>query len=93
MQHAKVCLAPIRFGAGLKGKLVDAMQNGTPCVTSSMGAEGMFGNLNANGFIENTPKDFTNNSTIQCNYVEWIKPFYWQAKLFITVCLSWFIVY
>ncbi|CAH8290068.1 glycosyltransferase involved in cell wall biosynthesis [Mariniflexile fucanivorans] len=60
MQHAKVCLAPIRFGAGLKGKLVDAMLNGTPCVTTSMGAEGMFGNLDANGFIENNPEDFTN---------------------------------
>ena len=25
MQNAKVCLAPLRFGAGLKGKLIDAM--------------------------------------------------------------------
>lgn len=42
MKNAKVCLAPLRFGAGLKGKLVDAMQNGTPCVMSSIAAEGMF---------------------------------------------------
>ncbi|WP_299127024.1 glycosyltransferase [uncultured Winogradskyella sp.] len=42
MQNAKVCLAPLRFGAGLKGKLIDAMQNGTPCVMSSIAAEGMF---------------------------------------------------
>ncbi|MEC3908394.1 glycosyltransferase [Tamlana sp. 2201CG12-4] len=57
MQQAKVCLAPIRFGAGLKGKLIDAMQNGTPCVTTSIGAEGMYGNLPANGFIEDKPKN------------------------------------
>ena len=58
MQSAKICLAPIRFGAGLKGKLVDAMKNGTPCVISSVGAEGMFGDLHANGFVEDTPEQF-----------------------------------
>ena len=41
MQQAKVCLAPIRFGAGLKGKLFDAMQCGTPFVTTKIGAEGI----------------------------------------------------
>jgi glycosyltransferase involved in cell wall biosynthesis len=58
MQNAKVCLAPLRFGAGLKGKLVDAMQNGTSCVMSSIAAEGMFGDFQSNGFIENKPEAF-----------------------------------
>lgn len=58
MQKARVCLAPLRFGAGLKGKLFDAMQNGTPCVTTSIGAEGIFGDMNANGFIEDDPVTF-----------------------------------
>lgn len=40
---ARVCLAPLRFGAGLKGKLVDAMLAGTPCVTTPVGAEGLRG--------------------------------------------------
>ncbi len=39
--QARVMLAPLRFGAGLKGKLVDAMRCGTPSVTSTIGAEGM----------------------------------------------------
>ena len=43
MSSAKVCLAPIRFGAGLKGKLLDAMIYGTPAATTSIGAEGMYG--------------------------------------------------
>lgn len=60
MKQAKVCLAPIRFGAGLKGKLIDAMQNGTPMVTSTVGAEGMFGDLKPNGFIEDIPNNFAN---------------------------------
>jgi len=58
MQYAKVCLAPLCFGAGLKGKLIDAMQNGTPCVTTTIGAEGMFGDLEHNGYVENDPKIF-----------------------------------
>lgn len=52
MSTARVCLAPLRFGAGLKGKLIDAMINGTPCVMTSIAAEGMFGNFKPNGFIE-----------------------------------------
>ena len=54
---AKVVLAPIRFGAGIKGKLLEAMQCGTPSVTSSIGAEAMAENLDWNGFIKDTPKD------------------------------------
>lgn len=51
MQNARVCLAPLRFGAGLKGKLLDAMQSGTPSVTTTIGAEAMHGNLEWNGRI------------------------------------------
>ena len=49
----KVLLAPLRFGAGLKGKLIQAMQCGTPCVMSIVAAEGMFGLDDPNGVIEN----------------------------------------
>jgi glycosyltransferase involved in cell wall biosynthesis len=41
MEQARVCLAPIRFGAGIKGKLLDAMIMQTPSVTTSLGSEGM----------------------------------------------------
>ncbi|KJD33277.1 glycosyltransferase [Tamlana sedimentorum] len=58
MQKSRVCLAALRFGAGLKGKLVDAMQNGTPCVMTHIAAEGMFENLEPNGFIEDNPENF-----------------------------------
>jgi hypothetical protein len=58
MQNAKVCFASLRFGAGLKGKLVDAMQNGTPCVMTIIAAEGMFGDFGENGFIADKPETF-----------------------------------
>ncbi len=43
MESARLCLAPLRFGAGIKGKLLDAMLNQTPSVTTSIGSEAMFG--------------------------------------------------
>ncbi|WPR72638.1 glycosyltransferase [Flavobacterium sp. NG2] len=58
IQKARVLLAPIRFGAGLKGKLVEAMLYGTPTLTSSVGAEAMRGNLDWNGFIEDESQSF-----------------------------------
>ncbi|WP_316827642.1 glycosyltransferase [Pedobacter miscanthi] len=48
----RILLAPIQFGAGVKGKFIDAMQVGTPSVTTSIGAEAMKGDLNWNGYIE-----------------------------------------
>ncbi|WP_434567710.1 glycosyltransferase [Vibrio chagasii] len=41
MEEARVCVAPLRFGAGIKGKLLDAMKLQTPNVTSQIGSEGM----------------------------------------------------
>ncbi|MCX2583651.1 glycosyltransferase [Pedobacter sp. MR22-3] len=49
----RILLAPIQFGAGAKGKFIDAMQVGTPSVTTSVGAEAMKGDLDWNGSIEN----------------------------------------
>lgn len=41
MGAARICLAPLRFGAGIKGKLADAMLCGTPNITTPIGAEAM----------------------------------------------------
>ena len=51
LRNAKVLLAPLQFGAGIKGKLLDAMRTGTPSVTTNIGAEGMQGDLRWNGTI------------------------------------------
>lgn len=47
----RVLLAPIPFGAGAKGKFVDAMYAGTPSVTTAVGAENMMVNNEWGGFI------------------------------------------
>lgn len=38
---ADIAVVPLRFGAGVKGKVVEAMANGLPVVTTSIGAEGI----------------------------------------------------
>ena len=62
VRDKRVVLAPIRFGAGIKGKLTEAMICGTPSVTSSIGAEGMHDNLSWNGFVENDFNEFVNKT-------------------------------
>ena len=37
----RILIAPLRFGAGIKGKITDAWRSGTPVVTTPIGAEGM----------------------------------------------------
>jgi glycosyltransferase involved in cell wall biosynthesis len=56
--QSRICLAPLRFGAGQKGKLLDSMVYGTPSVTTTIGAEGMLNTSNWNGFIENEKEAF-----------------------------------
>ena len=58
VSKARIVLAPLRFGAGIKGKLLEAMQCGTPSITTSIGAESMYGYLPWNGFITDNPEDF-----------------------------------
>lgn len=41
LNQYRVLLAPLRFGAGLKGKLIKAMTNGLPFVTTPIGTEGI----------------------------------------------------
>jgi glycosyltransferase involved in cell wall biosynthesis len=66
IKNARVLLAPIRFGAGIKGKLTEAMQCGTPSVTTTIGAESMseialdLAMTKWNGIITNNEIDFAN---------------------------------
>ncbi len=41
LEGARVFVAPLRYGAGVKGKLVTALANGLPSVASSIAVEGM----------------------------------------------------
>jgi GT2 family glycosyltransferase len=41
--HARVALVPLRVGAGVKSKVVEAMREGLPLVTTNVGAQGLPG--------------------------------------------------
>ena len=41
LDHMRLNIAPLRFGAGVKGKISHALALGLPTVTTSIGAEGM----------------------------------------------------
>ncbi|MFT6188907.1 MAG: glycosyltransferase involved in cell wall biosynthesis [Oleispira sp.] len=60
MKQARLCLAPIRFGAGIKGKLSDAMECGTPSITTELGCEGMLQDQLWNGEIINSQEMINN---------------------------------
>lgn len=42
-RECRLSLVPLRYGAGIKGKVVEAMRYGLPVVTTSVGAEGIVG--------------------------------------------------
>lgn len=57
-ENYRVSLAPLPFGAGIKGKLLEAMEFGVPSVTTPIGAEGMQCGPRWNGAIATTDAEF-----------------------------------
>ncbi|MDO6747989.1 glycosyltransferase [Gilvimarinus sp. 1_MG-2023] len=58
VENSRVLLAPLRFGAGIKGKLIDAMQTATPSVVTSIAAESMAGDHPWPGRLADTAEAF-----------------------------------
>lgn len=72
LSKTRVLLAPINFGAGIKGKLVDAIQNGTPSVTTPIGAEGICGSSDWPGAVATTHAEFVEKAiALYCDEAHW----------------------
>jgi O-antigen biosynthesis protein len=56
--RAKVSVAPLRFGAGVKGKVNQSMSFGVPTVVTSIAAEGMYLTHAENAMIADDPQPF-----------------------------------
>jgi glycosyltransferase involved in cell wall biosynthesis len=54
----RVGIAPLRYGAGMKGKIAEYLACGLPCVTTSMGAEGMHLEDGVTALIADDPATF-----------------------------------
>jgi len=83
-QSTRVCVAPIRYGAGVKGKIIHSMSYGVPVVTTTIGAEGLGLENGANAFISDSVEAFAEKvlqlyrdadtwSRISKNSFEWAK--------------------
>jgi len=57
--NCRLSVVPLRYGAGIKGKVIEAMYNQIPVVTTSVGAEGITGAENCL-FIKDDPIEFAN---------------------------------
>lgn len=55
-QTSRLAVVPLRYGAGVKGKVVEALYYGIPVVTTSVGAEGIEGIENI-AVIEDKPQE------------------------------------
>ena len=53
--RARVAVVPLRYGAGIKGKVVEALQQGVPLVTTAVGAQGLEG-LEASVSVHDDPE-------------------------------------
>lgn len=57
LEGARVSVAPLRYGAGVKGKIATAMSVGLPNVVSTIGAEGMNLNDGVDVLVADSPAD------------------------------------
>ena len=57
-RSCRVVVAPLRYGAGVKGKIIEALYNRSAVVTTSIGAEGIPSENNPFA-IADTPEDFS----------------------------------
>ncbi|MGZ3712382.1 MAG: glycosyltransferase, partial [Bdellovibrionota bacterium] len=60
LARARVSVAPILFGAGMNGKIGEAMAAGVPVVTTSLGALGMGLTNGENCLVADDPEGFAN---------------------------------
>lgn len=56
--RARVSVAPLRYGAGLKGKVLEAMACGTPVVTTPIGDEGYGAGRAGAAIVTDDPREF-----------------------------------
>jgi len=55
--QVKLVVAPLTFGAGVKGKIIESICHGIPVVTTNIGAEGIVGNENILS-VKDTSEEF-----------------------------------
>ena len=58
LDRAAVAIAPLRYGAGMKGKVTDALAAGLPVVTTTVGAQGLDITSGTHAIVADDPAEF-----------------------------------
>lgn len=76
--NCKLSVAPLRYGAGVKGKILTSLSYGVPCVATSIATEGMRLTIDHNIIMNDNPKDFA----------ESVNELYLNEKIWETISLN-----
>ncbi len=58
MHRVRATVVPLRYGAGIKGKVLDSFAHGIPCIMSEVAAEGVELSGELGWLIARTPAEF-----------------------------------
>ena len=57
LNQAGLSVAPLRFGAGIKGKVLESLSAGVPCIMTPVAAEGLALPKSLRGLVQSTTQD------------------------------------
>ena len=87
LYDASCAVVPLRFGAGVKGKVLEAIQHGVPLVTTSVGAEGISEADQIMGIANDTlifasavTKHINQSGTSPSNRISWLTKHFSRAR-------------
>jgi glycosyltransferase involved in cell wall biosynthesis len=85
--QARVLFAPLRFGAGLKSKILESMYLGTPIVSTPIGFEGIIKNGDYPGYCSNIDEIWIDKALhLHNDKNEWTKSSKTALSLFDSLC-------
>lgn len=71
-KECRIAIVPLRYGAGIKGKVVEALYEQIPIITTNIGAEGLL-NAENHMVIEDEAEDFKNKILEMYNNLEFLQ--------------------
>lgn len=86
--NAEVCLAPLRFGTGLKIKIIEALSYGRACVATDSGLQGLTDLVGKAILRANSAEEFAEAVVTVLNNEPYRRKLEWEAKRYIKESLS-----
>lgn len=88
-QSHRVFVAPLRFGSGIKVKVVNGLYRGIPTVTTSVGAEGLNLNNGEELFIADNKTEFSKNIISLLNNIDIWHPMSLKSRAIMRKKYTW----